>query len=303
MKIIINADDFGVDYDRDIGIFFGVLFGYITSVSVIVTNKIDFFRKLLITIIRKKASVGLHINLTDKPLIKHNTNDLYIIDYNYQKEKYTFWKNALKDDILIDNINKEIESQFLKFIDEYAFVPDHIDGHNHCNIFNKKINKLFKSYSIKYGIHLRIPYEKITNSDLSLITNSSFFPNFDIRNQYSDFNFIINNYDYFIKNDILLYNNICKKFNYKDKICFIGSIYGYFRKPQVLYTQLLDKKENSIIQIMCHPGFYIPFLKHKTNFSNFDRFNELLSLKKVRKMILKTGNIEFTNYKKIPSNY
>ena len=64
MKLIINADDFGIDIDRDIGIAYGVIKGYITSVSVITTNKIGIIRKILINIIRKRASVGIHINLT-----------------------------------------------------------------------------------------------------------------------------------------------------------------------------------------------------------------------------------------------
>ena len=51
MKIIINADDFGIDIDRDLGIFYGVIKGYVTSVSIIVTNKIGWFRKLLVCII------------------------------------------------------------------------------------------------------------------------------------------------------------------------------------------------------------------------------------------------------------
>ena len=85
MKIIINADEFGIDYDRDIGILYGVLKGYITSVSVIVTNKVSFFRKILICIIRRKASVGLHINLTDDPLTIYKADELYKKKYNLEK--------------------------------------------------------------------------------------------------------------------------------------------------------------------------------------------------------------------------
>ena len=55
MKIIVNADDFGMDIDRDFGIFYGVLKGYISSVSVVTTNKIGVIRKILVYIMKKRA--------------------------------------------------------------------------------------------------------------------------------------------------------------------------------------------------------------------------------------------------------
>lgn len=295
MKIIINADDFGIDYDRDIGILYGVLKGYITSVSVIVTNKVSFFRKILICIIRRKASVGLHINLTDDPLTIYKADELYKKKYNYKKPKFIFWKNALEDNIYIDKIGKEIENQFLKFVNIYGFIPEHLDGHNHCNIFNSKINALFRKISCNYKIHLRIPYEKITINNIKRLNDISF--NIDIKKQNLKFKFIIDNFEYFMINDVLLYDFVCEYFNYYDEITFIGSKYGYKRDPYTLYNQITDNKDKSIIQIMCHPGFYLHFLSHNTKFSNLERYDELKALKKVKKMLLKCNNVILSNYR------
>lgn len=299
MKIIINADDFGIDYDRDIGIFFGVLFGYITSVSVVVTNKINFFRKMLIFLIKKKASVGLHINLTDSPLINFDIKELYFQDYIYKKNKYIFWRNALNDEINLEKIQNEIECQFKKFIEKYGFVPSHLDGHNHCNIFNKNIHNLFCFFAKKYNLHIRIPYEKITPYDKKILMSNEYFKEIDLQFEHYSFNSLINCYEKFIEYDMLLYNNICNEFKIKDDIIFIGTIYGYFRKTEVLYNQILGYKSEKVIQIMCHPGFYFSFLKHNTPFSNGDRICEYKVLRKLKKKMLGEGLFEYSNYKKI----
>ena len=144
MKIILNADDFGIDIDRDFGILYGVIKGYISSVSVVVTNKIGLLRKIMIKLMRRKASIGIHINLTDEPLLNYRIKDLCDIEYNYNKMKYSFWKNAIFNTVNLKKIQKEIQSQIDKFQTSFKFFPEHIDGHNHCNIFNNQISNLFE---------------------------------------------------------------------------------------------------------------------------------------------------------------
>lgn len=296
MKVIINADDFGIDIDRDIGITYGVIRGYITSVSVITTNKIGIIRKFLINIIKRKASVGIHINLTDNPLTEFNMEDLVLNSYNYKKSKYSFWRNSMENTIIINKIKNEIYGQLKRFIKSYKFFPSHIDGHNHCNIFNKKIEKIFEEISSKYKIHLRIPYENSENFDNKLIKNNKFFDDYyKFKNQKVTYNFILENLEYYLKYDMYLNNYMSNKNCKKDVISFIGTMYGYFREPNILYNQLLKFSDKDIIQIMVHPGFYWKILKHKTPFSNKDRLVELKSLKKLKKMI-KRDKIQYVNY-------
>lgn len=298
MKLIINADDFGVDYDRDIGIFYCVLRGYVSSVSVIVTNNIGVIRKLLIFIMKKKVSIGLHINLTDDPLLCCKSDELYSNKYTYKKGKYAFWRNSLEKTIDLNVIDKEITTQFEKFVKCFGFIPNHIDGHNHCNIFHMNVNKIFQHISKKYKIHLRIPYEIINESDVRILKKDDYFQNFDINKQHSTIKSILNKYDYYLKYDMLLYNSLCKKFNFKDKIFFLGTIYGYVRDSQFLFNQIYFNNNILLAQLMCHPGFFFPFFSHKSKFSNFDRLKELKSLKQLKKMI-KDNNINIVSYKEI----
>lgn len=295
MKIIINADDFGIDIDRDFGILYGVLRGYISSVSVIVTGKIGILRKSMIKLMRKKASVGIHINLTDDPLLNYEMKDLCIVDYNYNKAKHSFWKNAIFDTVDIEKIQKEIQSQIDKFKLSFDFFPEHIDGHNHCNIFNRRISRIFEEIALKNKIHLRIPYEDLELFDKTIIESNTYFEEYNKYNKINE-ELIKRKFDYFIKYDMYLNNYMCKKNCRKDTIIFIGTMYGYFRETEILYNQLTKFKRDDIIQVMTHPGFYWKFIKHKTKFSSYDRLKELKALKKLRKKIEKE-TIEYVTYK------
>lgn len=297
MKIIINADDFGIDIDRDFGILYGVIKGYISSVSVVVTNKIGILRKIMIKLMRKRASIGIHINLTDDPLLNYRMKDLCVADYNYNKAKYSFWKNAIFNTVNIENIQKEVQSQIDKFLESFNFLPEHIDGHNHCNIFNSKISKIFEKISLKNKMHLRIPYENLEKFDKTIIESNTYFEEYSKYNEIKiNDDLIKRDFDYFIKYDMYLNNYMCKKNCAKDNIIFIGTMYGYFRDTRVLYNQLTKFKSNDIIQIMTHPGFYWKFIKHKTVFSNIDRLKELKALKELKR-VLNEKSIKYINYK------
>ena len=233
MKIIVNADDFGMDIDRDFGIFYGVLKGYISSVSVVTTNKIGVIRKILVYIMKKRASIGIHINLTDNPLIKYKMEELCKNFYDYDRKKFIFWKNAINNTIYMEKIKDEIEVQINKFVKKYKMIPNHIDGHNHCNIFSKEIEMIFEEVSNKYNIHLRIPYEELDNFDMELLQKNNYFKDFrKVKNIKIDIKNIEKNMNYFFKYDMYLNNYMCIKNCPKD-MDFIGTMYGYFREPDM----------------------------------------------------------------------
>ena len=238
---------------------------------------------------RRKASIGIHINLTDEPLLNYKIKDLCDVEYNYNKTKYSFWKNAIFNTVNLKKIQKEIQSQIDKFQTSFKFFPEHIDGHNHCNIFNNQISN---------KIHLRIPYENLELFDKTIIDSNTYFEEYS---KYSEIKInddvIKRDFDYFIKYDMYLNNYMCKKNCRKDNIKFIGTVYGYFRDTGVLCNQLTKFKRSDIIQVMTHPGFYWKFIKHKTKFSNLDRLKELKVLKELKR-IFKEKNIEYVNYKK-----
>lgn len=164
---------------------------------------------------KRKASVGIHINLTDNPLIKYTMEEICEMNYDYKRRKYVFWRNSIENKLNINKIKEEIEEQFDRFIKEYGFIPNHIDGHNHCNIFNKEVEKIFEEFSKTYNIHLRIPYEDLEKFDKNLLNDNEFFNEYYMLKDNIDKDIIKSNLDYFFKYDMYLNNYMsianCKK--------------------------------------------------------------------------------------------
>jgi len=297
MKLIINADDYGIDIDRDIGIFICSIFKIITSTSVIVTNNLSFIKKQMIKIMHKRISIGIHINLTDNPLATCNMENLCKKNYDNMRAKHIFWTNCLKNSININLIEKEIKKQLEIFYHSFGFAPEHIDFHNHCNIFNKKLQSISENIAEKRGIFLRIPYEEYKYSDIKNI-----FSNDDaslLSKQPKNFNEIIKNHAFYYKYDMITYNYLCKtNCNKLNNIKYFGSVYGYYRNANKFCEQTQNFSQKDIVQFMTHPGFYIKCIKHKSKFSNSDRIVELLQLFKIKKYCRKK-NITLISYKDI----
>ena len=279
MRLIINADDFGLDIDRDLGILWGVIRGYITSVSVIITPQCSTIRKILIWIIRKKASVGIHINLTDKPLVRYDPSELFSIPYKMDRAKFCFWRNALTNTLNIEKCREEISIQLDQFEKNYRFKPTHIDAHNHCNIFNPLLNETFQNEARQRNIPLRIPYECAAWIPSAW---KEYWGCDDLEAFYTrsvDFiNMKDQQYSFLFSHDTELYNYLCVHNGFECGIPFIGSTYGYFRTKEYLIAQLELIPAEQSVQLMVHPGFYFPWIKHRTPFSNKDRLDELNAL-------------------------
>lgn len=299
MKLIINADDYGIDMDRDFGIFFCSLFKIITSTSVVVTNKFSFIQKKMIKSMHKRVSVGIHINLTDNPLITCTMEDLCEAHYN-MRSKHIFWTNCLKNTIDIKQIKREIEAQIEVFYENFGFMPEHIDFHNHTNIFNNNLQSFSEIIANKLGVILRIPNEEYNFSDINDIFNDSTMVL--LTKKPKSLKEIVEKYTFYYKYDMITYDYLCKK-NCKNEynLKFLGSVYGYYRQASKFYEQIGQFSENDIVQFMTHPGFFISLLKHRSNFSNGDRFIEFIQLFRIKKYC-KKKNIIFISYKDINKN-
>lgn len=295
MKLIVNADDFGLDLDRDLGIAYGVIRGYISSVSVIVTGNTGRLRKSLIRMIRKKASVGIHINLTDDPLIICRAEELCGVQYAYKRWKHNFWRNSIDGTIDVDKIGEEIDAQIKAFATAFGFLPEHIDGHNHCNIFSPMIAKRFESVASRYKIHLRIPDEDLDRFHFDPMEIPAFFREYK-HTKLENKQTVCNHLAYHFKYDMLMYEVLCKENCKKDDIHFIGTMFGYFRTAETLLAQLQEYQEEDMVQLMVHPGFYFPFFKHCSSFSSTQRYDELRCLQAVYRYAQSHG-LEYATYR------
>jgi len=156
LKLIINADDFGLSKSITDGIIVGILGGYITSTTIM--SNMDYAEYAIKQAIKNNIScIGLHINLTvGRPIIKNSnltdSNGIFLYNKNQiENEKLTY-----------EDVYNEINAQIEK-IKEYGndkIKIDHLDFHHHL-----LSNDIIKKAALDIAKDLNIPVrnQNITN--------------------------------------------------------------------------------------------------------------------------------------------
>ena len=152
MKLIINADDFGLSKSITDGIVDGILGGYITSTTIMAN--MDYAEYAIKQAIKNNINcIGLHINLTvGMPIIKNNnlTDNNGVFLYNkmqIENEKLTY-----------EDVYNEINAQIEK-IKEYSndkIKIDHLDFHHHLLSNDIILSSTEKHICSLYGLKILI---------------------------------------------------------------------------------------------------------------------------------------------------
>lgn len=154
MKLIINADDFGLSKSISDGIIEGIQEGYITSTSIMAN--MEYAEYAIKEAIKNNIDcIGLHINLTVGKPILDNPN---LVDNNgvflYNRKQIENSKLTYED------AYNEILAQ-IKMIDKYSnglIKIDHLDHHHHlCD--NENIRKAIIDIAKDYNIPIRNEFE------------------------------------------------------------------------------------------------------------------------------------------------
>lgn len=218
MKIIVNADDFGVSEEVNFAIDDLICKNRCSSTSLMVNMPLA---DKAVSLSRKNnysEKVGLHLNLTQGiPLTdsikKYNvfcdSNGTFNSKFHFQFEKFKLGKKQKKA------VEKEIKAQIDKFL-EYGLTLNYLNSHHHVHTnvsILKIILRLKKEYDIKFIRYSRNIYNKKEVSILKRI------------------------YKYFVNRMIL--NNTGVLIN-------MGSYDDYFQFERMI-------SGNSINEIMVHP--------------------------------------------------
>lgn len=171
MKLIINADDFGLSKSISDGIIYGIKKGFITSTSIMAN--MDYAKYAVSEALKNNiTSLGLHINLTlGKPIINNS---------NITDENGVFYYNRMQienDKLTFDDAYMEIKAQIEK-VKEYGegkIKIDHLDCHHHL-IDNENIKKAIIEIANENNLKVR----KMFDSDLK--SPDIFYTDFSINN-------------------------------------------------------------------------------------------------------------------------
>ncbi|MDA1140889.1 MAG: ChbG/HpnK family deacetylase [Planctomycetota bacterium] len=129
-QIIFNADDAGIDEQRNEGIIRAFQAGCVRSTTAIVNGRAF---KQIVSIARAEPGLGLglHLNLTDgRPLSQAKS----LAPSGIFKPKRELWSQAWHGRIVQEEVAAEFRAQIEAFL-ETGLVPTHLDGHNHIHVF------------------------------------------------------------------------------------------------------------------------------------------------------------------------
>jgi chitin disaccharide deacetylase len=155
-KLIVNADDYNTDSERNRGILHAVQDGIVTSVSVIANlHGADESMAELKRVMGGR--IGIHLNLTSGRSVVPGLKTLTDARGSFYP-KHETWRRAL---LGLFNL-QEVEEEFAAQIERIAapgITPDHIDGNNHIHVF-PGIARVAGSLAQRYGIsRIRLPRE------------------------------------------------------------------------------------------------------------------------------------------------
>jgi predicted glycoside hydrolase/deacetylase ChbG (UPF0249 family) len=158
--LIVNADDYNTDPERNRGILEAARKGVVTSVSVLanLTEDAETLRGLHASV---GTAVGVHLNLTrgrplapDVPTLT-DRNGMFFA-------KGTAWRKALLGRFDTKDVEKEFAAQ-IERLKALGTEPDHIDGNNHIHVF-PKLSAIVAGLARDFGIpSVRLPKEPFRN--------------------------------------------------------------------------------------------------------------------------------------------
>ncbi len=220
MKLIVNADDYGMTKGISRGILKAYQSGILTSTTAMVKGR--YFEEAM-----KEAfevgfyDIGLHLNITQgKPVCDPKDIPSLVDDHG---EFHVFKVGA--DYLNIDEVEKELEAQIAMFLDVYDR-PSHFDGHHHFFNLSTDLQALFVSLGKKYRVPLRTLVLKDTMNEDKLVHRN--------------------------KRYRLLYEAA----GIPTTDYFILHFYGDDISESLLFSEVFKHDDDDTVELMVHPGFY-----------------------------------------------
>ena len=131
MKLIINADDAGIDEARNRGIFKCVDVGMVKNLSVVVCQA--GWQDIIVRLRgRKDISAGLHFNLTAGRPLREGFKTICGQDGSFFN-KFELLKRSLSGFIDTQEVIEEMTAQ-LDALRQAGIDISHVDGHNHVHL-------------------------------------------------------------------------------------------------------------------------------------------------------------------------
>lgn len=282
IKVIINADDLGLNHQVNEAISNALREGYITS-STILANSSTWDEIHQIVVANPQASFGIHLNLTEGNAL---TCSSVLKKYGVVNKDNLFTKKVRDLEYypqeLLDAVFDEWDAQLNKVINIEKISITHVDGHHHIHTlmpFADVLIKLIQKYNLsRVRNRYVVLYPKgrsIINNLLTSIFSFSFF--YPILRKYRKSSIICS----------CLYSFVESKL-WRDKLNKYVSFTDIFNSYDSQVSSCrrgIPIPDGSIVELMCHPG-------HKS----YQEEYELITQKAVEHVC---KNVSLINYRNL----
>lgn len=131
ISLIINADDLGSNQDRDRGILKAFKQGIVTSASMLANG--PSFNTAVSQVKEAELPVGVHLNLSDGSALTGTIEGLTDAEGKLpgKRKLRRFLATGLGDHAAVHD---ELAAQIERLLSN-GLQPDHLDGHQHCQLF------------------------------------------------------------------------------------------------------------------------------------------------------------------------
>lgn len=157
--LIVNADDYGTDPQRNRGILESAQHGIVTSTTVIANKmKLDDSLSQLKHVFGRR--IGIHLNLTSGVPLGGKAKTL-TDPFSRFFDKRTVWQKALHRAFDLKEVEREFTAQINHLL-ALGIRPDHIDSNNHIHVFpgiSSVVARVARAFDIR---SVRLPLEPYT---------------------------------------------------------------------------------------------------------------------------------------------
>lgn len=277
LKLIVNADDFGLTEKVNEGILKCFSNGILRSTS-LMANGQSFEHAIGIIRSNPKLDIGVHLTLVEEKPVLDAAKLPSLVGENGQFHKHAtnFTKKYYSDKISFDEARNELNAQFEKVLDHGVKVS-HIDSHQHLHMLPKILDitiGLAHRYKVKF---IRFPREKFSSYMFLDLKSLSRIMQMIAVNRFCS----------------VARNRIPLKTDH-----FAGFYFGGKLSKQNLLTLINNLPMVGVCELMCHPGMS----EDLTNYTHwkYRQVEEMLALvdTEVATVIIKK-NIEISSFKNL----
>lgn len=159
--LIVNADDFGLCKAQNYGIIEAFTHGVVRSTTAMM-NASGIEHAAVLSKVSPQLSVGMHFVLTlGRPL-----SPMPNLTREGELGKW-IWEMAEAGTLPLDEIARELECQFSRFIELFGKMPTHIDSHHHVHMF-AEIFPIVEAFAKEKGVPVRIDRDEVRKGEIAL---------------------------------------------------------------------------------------------------------------------------------------